>query len=205
MKRLMILIAVCCFSLASQAGLTNWNPGVAGTTQQVWQFNTGDKTVLPEIYDNPYYNPNENVLAAKISNALHPDAFTWADGVWSGSKFSMTMDIPNNPVANPWKEVLVEVVYKGTIVDEWVMDSDWNEFEKLLSYDIQLCDGWMKRIDLWYIEPNPNSERLCYGFNPSVTGAPAAVDSISVSTICIPEPVTMLLLSLGAITLRKRK
>jgi hypothetical protein len=202
MKRLIALVLLCGFSMAAQATFNlNWNHGDQGTTRQVWLFNTGDSPVLPEIDENQY----EGDLVARISNVLHPDAYSWADGVWSGSKFSITMDIPNNPVANPWKEVLVEVVYKGTIVDEWAMDSDWNEFEKLMSYDIQLSDGWMKRIDLWYIEPNPNSERLCYGFNAAATGALAAVDSITVSTICIPEPATMLLLSLGAITLRKRK
>lgn len=203
MKRLIALILVCGFSLAAQAslGVVNWKVGDPGTTQQEWLFNTGGSPVLPEIDNNPY----EGDPVAIISNVLHPDAYSWADGVWSGSKFSITMDIPNNPVANPWKEVLVEVVYKGTIVDEWVMDSDWNEFENLMSYDVFLDNGWMKRVDLWYIEPNPNSERLCYGFNSSATGAPAAVDSISVSTICTPEPITMLLLSLGAIVLRKKK
>jgi hypothetical protein len=203
MKRLIALVLLCSFSMAAQAtfSLINWNPGDPGTTRQVWQFNTGEKSALPEIDENPY----EGDLVAKITNALHPDAYSWADGVWSGSKFSITMDIPNNPVANPWKEVLVEVIYQGTIVDEWAMDSDWNEFEKLMTYDTCLGNGWMKRTDLWYIAPNPNSERLCYGFNPAVTGAPAAVDSITVSTICVPEPVTMMLLSLGAMFLRKVK
>jgi hypothetical protein len=74
-----------------------------------------------------------------------------------------------------------------------------------MSNDVQMDNGWTKRIDLWYIAPNPNSEGLCYGFNPAVTGAPAAVDSITVSTICVPEPITMMLWSLGAIALRKIK
>jgi hypothetical protein len=200
MKRLIALVLLCVCSLASHADF-DWKVGDPGTTRQEWLFNTGDSPVLPEIDNNPYGGDP----VAMISNVLHPDAYSWADGVWSGSKFSITIDIPNNPVANPWKEVLVEVIYKGTIVDEWVMDSDWNEFEKRTSDDVYLDNGWIKRIDLWHIEPNPNSERLCYGFNPAVTGAPAAVDSISVSTICIPEPATMLLLSLGAVILRKKK
>jgi hypothetical protein len=202
MKRLIALVLLCSFSLAAQAMMStiNWNPGDPGTTRQVWQFDTNASPALPEIDENQYGD-----ATAKIGNALHPDAFSWADGIWTGSKFSVTMDIPNNPVANPWKEVLVEIVYKGTIVDEWARDCEWNEFENLMSYDVQLDNGWTKRVDLWHIEPNPNSERLCYGFNPVVTGAPAAVDSITISTICAPEPVTMLLLSLGAIVLRKVK
>jgi hypothetical protein len=201
MKRLAVLILLCGFSLAAQASLTDWSVGDPGTTRQEWLFNTGTNPALPDTQENPYAKGD---VVAVISNVLHPDAYSWADGVWSGSKFSLTIDIPNNPVANPWKEVLVEVVYKGTIVDEWVMDNNWNDFTKITGSDTDLRNGWMKRTDLWRIEPNPSSERLCYGFN-APTGALAAVDSITVSTICIPEPATSVLLGLAAIALRKKK
>jgi hypothetical protein len=202
MRRLIAIVLLCGISLAAQASISmiGWNPQDGATTLQVWRFDTGTNPALPETDENPYGD-----AVAKVGNALNPTAFAWGNGMWYGSKFSVTIDVPNNPVANPWKEILVEVVYQGTIVDEWAMDSDWNEFEKLMSYDIDLCNGWTKRVDLWYIEPNPDSERLCYGFNPAVTGAQAAVDSISISTICIPEPVTMVLLSIGAVLLRRVK
>jgi hypothetical protein len=205
MKRLAALILLCSISLAVQASLTAWNAGDPGTTRQEWLFNTGDSPALPEIDENQYGDAH-----ATISNVLHPDSFSWAEGVWSGSKFSITIDVPNNPVANPSKEVLVELIYKGLIVDEWVMDNEWNEFTKITGFDADLGNGWMKRTDLWRIEPNPISERLCYGFN-AATGGLAAVDSFAVSTICasgtviIPEPVTLILLGLGSFALRKRK
>lgn len=201
MRRLAMLVLVCSFSLLAQASIVNWSVGDPGTTEQVWQFNTPDNPALPENK----INPNDGDLVAAISNALNPDAFSWSNGVWSGSKFSLTIDIPNYPVANPWKEVLVEVVYQGQIVLSWAMDDQWNDFTNIFSSDTDLGNGWTKRTDLWYIEPNPNSERLCYGFNQAVTGAPAALDSITVSTICIPEPLTMILLGLGVIAMRKVK
>jgi hypothetical protein len=199
MKRLAVLILLCGLSIGSQASLMIWHVGDSGTTYQQWLFNSDVNPAAPEIAQNPY----DDAVAA-INNTLNPTAFSWSDGVWSGSKFSLTMDIPNNPAANPSKEVLVELVYQGQIVLSWAMDNDWNDFDNMVSQDTDLGNGWKKHTDLWRIEPNPSFERVCYGFNAE-TGGLAAVDSVAVSTICIPEPLTMVLLMLGTIALRKIK
>jgi len=202
MKRL-ALLAICCFSImawnTATASVVDWSVGDPGTTYQMWDFGTDMNPVAPEIDQNQFGD-----AVAKISNGMNPD-FTWANGVWSGTKFSVTIDIPNQPIANPYKEVLVELVYKGTIVLDWVKTAQWDDFTKIYTEDIDLGNGWTKRVDVWQFEPNPDWERICYGFNPEVTGAPAAIDSIAVSTICVPEPMTLGLLGLGFAALRRKK
>ena len=199
MKRLASLVLLCTISLAAHASLVSWVAGDPGTTRQVWSFDTNTNPALPEIDENQYGD-----AVAAISNTINPTAYSWSNGVWSGTAFSLTIDIPNNPVANPYKEVVVEVIYQGQIVLNWVMDSDWNDFENTFSCDADLGNGWIKRTDIWRIEPNPSSERVCYGFRAE-TGAVAAVDTAMVETICVPEPATLAFLGLTAIFARKRK
>jgi hypothetical protein len=197
----MVFVLLCTFTLAAQPSFAsiNWNPGDPGTTLQEWLFNTPDNPAAPETDENQYGDP-----VANIKNNLPNNPFGWANGVWSGSAFSVTIDIPNNPVPNLWKEVQVEVIYKGTLILAWVRNGDGAEFSNVDWSFTDLGNGWTKLTDLWRIEPNPDWERVCYGFE-ALTGALAAVDSIRISTICIPEPATMLLLSLGVLVLRKKK
>jgi len=204
MRKLSILV-LCIAGLAQAAttgSIVDWKVGDPGTTYQMWDFTTDANPAAPDVDNNPY--GDYPAVKAKISNVGNPD-FYWRDGVWRGNKFSVTMDIPNNKVANPYKEIVVEIVYQGTIVQNWAT-VDFSAFYSPVQSNVaDLGNGWLKRTDLYHIEPNPNWERLCYGFNPAVTGAPAAVDSIAVSTICIPEPMTMSLLGLGLVALRKKR
>jgi len=201
MKRLMVVVLLVTFTLAAQPSFASitWQPGDPGTTLQVWMFDTSANPAVPEIDGNQYGDP-----VANIKNNLPNNPLGWANGVWSGSAFSVTIDIPNNPVPNLWKEVLVEMIYKGTIQLAWVKNADEDDFRNVDRFSVDLGNGWTKLTDLWRIEPNPDWERVCYGFS-APTGALAGLDSIRISTICIPEPATMLLLSLGALVLRKKK
>ncbi|RKY06419.1 MAG: hypothetical protein DRP56_07445 [Planctomycetota bacterium] len=67
--------------------------------------------------------------------------------------------------------------------------------------DEQENGGWLTETYEFTITPNPAWEDIWFGFEEY----PAYVDQVVIDTICIPEPATLLLLSLGGLALRKRK
>jgi hypothetical protein len=61
--------------------------------------------------------------------------------------------------------------------------------------------GWKKLTASYRIEPNPERELLCYMFSGDI----AAVDYVKVSTVCVPEPLTISLLGFGGLMLWRRR
>ena len=67
-------------------------------------------------------------------------------------------------------------------------------------------EDWKKLTAIYIIEPNPDSESICYSFAGNVDVGMPAVDYVRVNTVCVPEPLTMSLLGLGGLfVLRKRR
>ncbi|MBN2210486.1 MAG: PEP-CTERM sorting domain-containing protein [Sedimentisphaerales bacterium] len=57
---------------------------------------------------------------------------------------------------------------------------------------------------LWEIDPQPNQETINVGiFVPG--GALFAMDELAIDTICVPEPITLSLLGVGVLFLRRKK
>ena len=66
------------------------------------------------------------------------------------------------------------------------------------------ADGWTTRTDKWHIEPNPDEEWINYHWLIG-DGDVIALDYVNVYTICVPEPMTIALLGLGGLVLRRRR
>ncbi len=179
--------------------------GQLGTTLQQWDFIEGvppEQSILPDPEN--FFNPNgpvELFYYPGFTSGWMPD-FEGHGGVLPLSG-SIRIDIPNYPDPNPYKDIIVQLVWapetpRGNPVVEALPDhQDFGEFGML--EETALLDGpWRYSKYKIHLEPNPAYEQVW------ISGS-IMVDSIIVDTICVPEPVTMLLLGLGGLVLRNRR
>ncbi len=199
-KRLVLVLLVLVAGVSSQAIPVLQD----GETYQCWDFLTPDNPAPATAAENPY---GTSPLLAQIGSSPNSQLM-YDNGAWSSQALNIVIELPNNPQENPYKLVYVEMVYMGDITLSWVKDNLDKDFT-LVSSDITDVAGtpWKKISDVWRVEPNPPSEKICYGLSGSTEPAaiPAAIDSICIRTLCVPEPLTMALLGLGSLVLFRRK
>jgi len=202
MKKLMLWMGVVL--LVTSPAMANAVTGV--TTSQCWDFDqqASQYGILPSQSDNVFGQP-----VAMIQD-MSGGTLGWSDGVWSGSEFKIILDIPNQPIANPYKLLTINLKYQGDISFMWIADIDTGSLFSPVANPILGEDGnWKTFTQQWRFDPNPREEIVVIGFNGTqeVTGAPitAALDQICIDTICVPEPATLALLGLGGLWLRKRR
>lgn len=190
---------------ASPALATPLGPG---QTYQEWTFDDNDNPAIPEIDMNPY-----GTATAAISGAPGSAPPEWvsdlagASGVWQAEQvIQITLEIPNQEIRNPYKEIYLEIGFLGDLEAFSVFPTPFGGTVDLVDQQIELvgpADGWKKLTATYIIEPNPDSESICYSFS---SDAVAAVDYVIVNTVCVPEPLTVSLLGLGGLlVLRKRR
>jgi hypothetical protein len=197
MKR-MLFVLVACVLLAAPAlavpSLGGWERGDPGTTYQAWTFDDGDNPALPEIDENPYGTP---VAAIQQNDAGWATSFYGRMGVWGNhpNPLNIALYIPNQPVPNTYKEIWLEIGYKGIITGILVEPIPGGIVEPILQTNdpVDPTNGWYKAIYAWRIYPNPYGENILIG----ATGTGGFVDYIKVDTICIPAPGAVLLGSIG--------
>jgi len=196
------IIAVFITSVAS----ASVEPQCTGAgTLQTWTFDTLTNPTLPEIFDNQFGTP----IAELCTTQNPPDLFGWMDitygrqGVWSGDPLNIKLTIPNQPIPNAYKEIWLEMDFQQNLESIKVTPSPvcCSIVEEIFR-DISPVDSfWSKLIIGWRIEPNPNEETICI----SIAGTGGLVDYITVETCCVPEPVTIALLGMGALVLFVRQ
>jgi len=195
-------ISIGCFILIFVASVAM---ATSATTQQMWTFDDADNPAQPESFTNSYGIPMAN-----LSTTGDLNYFGWLDvvdsrqGVWAGEPLQIELIIHNNPLPNAYKEIWLEMDFMQTLDSIEVIPSPVNGSSVIeLSRDISLPDsyGWKTLNIGWEIIPNPNEEKICIG----ISGTGGYVDYITVDTICIPEPATVMLLGLGTLALLTRK
>ncbi len=187
-----LLFAVC-------PAIGGLNPAV---TYQCWDFNTSALSLTPDGgWDNPYGEPTA-ILSDSAGTGL-----VWNNGgYWEGGKFRIVLDIDNQRVANPYKLVDIEIIYRGSITGMRILDSNGTLYTS--PYDdgsAWLLNGWIGIKETWRLEPNPDWEVIVIEFEGGA-GALAALDKLCIRTECVPEPATLAMLLGGALlSLCKRK
>ncbi len=195
-EKMLILLLVC--AVCSVASATTITPG---STDQRWDFTTDVNPAIPEYCDNIYGNV-EALISSVGTNGSAP---IWSNGVWSGTTFKFMTTIPNTryTAPNSYKDVVIEVGFQGNIslatVTAWG-DSVRRNKQETDKYQDNSGQVWTIIRDYYRIEPNPTEEEICYVLN-DFSGGEQKLDYVSIYTVCVPEPATVCLFGLGALTL----
>jgi len=192
----------------------SWQRGSEGTTFQEWSFGTNNATPPPDDSFNPYADGNNPVLLHVDTDHGWFPSIDLGQGVWALSG-EIDIVIPNSPQQNPYKQILLALVWKpeqneptGAPFDKdpFLPDAPLVAVTPFLDMEMTLNNvldpnGWYHsayEITIW---PNPTKEWFTIKGN-------ILVDGLSVDTICVPEPATIAFLTAGglyALLLRRRK
>lgn len=171
--------------------------GLEGSTYQSWEFLTDANPTTPDVYDNPY---GEASLLVTGSEQWY-QTYMSAIGVWKYED-NIIIEVDNNPVANPYKEVWLQITYAAaTIPDILIIPEGGSSYEIMRPIDvIDLGNGYYHATFQTFLQPNPSFEIALIQPSECVL----YVDDITLETICVPEPATMALLSVGLLLLKKK-
>lgn len=206
-KKLLLTFAVV-VGVVFWAGPVLAPPLLPGETYQEWTFDDDDNPAIPELDMNPY-----GTATATISGIPGGASPEWAAtlferlGVWQADELvELVIEVPNEAIRRPYKEIYIEIGFLGEL-DSFAVypDPSGGNVELLAPHEIvEMAGDWKKLTASYHIKPNPDKEYICYGFTAGTAGV-AAVDYVIVNTICIPEPLTICLLGLGGLMLRRRR
>ena len=188
--------------------------GEGGTTYQEWRFDTGANPSAPEVATNPYGKPEASVVVGLFGSGWidQLEGMGTKTGYWDlGGAGTITLDIPNSPVANPYKDIWVQVTYYEDISQAPTVDiagATRLGGETRLAEHVDTGGDWFVDQSMWRIQPNPSSESIVLTSDPDWGGV---IDQVVVDTRCsdapgVPEPasITALLLGCGAMLFRRR-
>jgi hypothetical protein len=174
-----------------------WTRGATNTTYQEWNFGTSANPAAPGVA----YNPN-GTPTATITGGIWSFIYDNHVGVWTlGASDSIDLSIPNTPLElNNTKDIWTQVTWQGDLGGSPVVTVDYGStgLESIVStlqFTAPVGTGrWLQSVYLARLPFNPASE------NVIVTGT-IDVGQVVIDTQCIPEPSSLALLALGAISL----
>jgi hypothetical protein len=206
-----ILAAITVLCLVSLPALADdiltppWDRGADGTTFARWEFSTPDPNPIPDEEINPY-GPAEASVWTGVGQGWF-DMWGGRQGVWPLSGAAEIM-IPNRPEPYPWKDIWVQITWAAQVPGAVPLPGElvWGGIAELvqeqpLEPTMELPpvgETWMHSTYLIHLEPNPDHEII------RIDGS-IMIDELVIDTICIPEPMTLGMLALGALALRRRR
>jgi len=180
-----------------------WSRGSSGSTWQEWTFDDNDNPAAPESSFNLYGVPTAIMTGTNGSVNFDWYASTLGGtGVWAGDMLKIVLDIPNQPQQNPFKIIWFEAVYRATAIvqDPVLTVSSGFQWQRFYYDNGGTANQWRTMVAGFKIWPNPTQEHVSI----SLWGTGGFFTAMSVDTLCVPEPVTLLLLGLGGLVLRKK-
>ena len=150
-----------------------------------------------------------------------PDLSFGRTGVWGVAdtqminpmSSSLTLEIPNQADATKIKYVWMQITYfllntsyVNVLSDTVLYTDDVNSDVAVLSEtsrDVLGQPYWCYYEVLWAVMPQPGHETISVAITVPA-GALFAMDEVAVDTICVPEPLTVGLMVLGGVLIRRR-
>lgn len=175
-----------------------------GETYQEWDFGDDANPAIPTFDDNPF-----GVATATITGLAGGASPEWVvdtlgrDGVWtSEGRLEVSLAVPNEPIRHPYKKIVIEIGFFGELNGFVIYTDPFGGTVELVNRTSTVAaDGWVTMVDEYYLEPNPDREWINYHW----LGEVVALDYINLYTISAPEPLTISLLGIGALALRRRR
>jgi hypothetical protein len=175
------LVVALAFNSAWAEDLTDpaWTRGSEGTTYQRWEFSNDSLSPPPDAATDPYpLDPPVMSIPDTWPNTVHMDQYLDMSGVWRlESPDDIWVTIQNYNDDNPFKYIWIQITYASEGGNAPLVLTNPGG-STIVSDPVLMGEHWYVTYDIT-ISPNP---------------------------ICIPEPVTVCFLGLGALVLlRKRR
>ncbi len=216
MKKLSLIASLFLFGVVCQVSASvldyDLNPadfrGNSNTTFQAWDFLVSKQD--PSFPEAGWVNPNGEPFVDLVGDFSTNTVWLAEDyghkGIWIVDRMNasnMFIEIRNFPDKNLYKEIWLQLVYSSQndappVLSVSADDGAYLPIENLMTQklDSMYTYGLYKII----LIPNPQFEKI--QIRPQ--DCQIYIDGIIVDTQCIPEPMTMVLLGLGGLFLRKR-
>lgn len=158
---------------------------------------------------NPYGDPSIEIIPGPGAGWLPSVPGSQGEGWWNLSG-DLWLDIPNRPETSPFKQIWIQLTWQEQapgnrpFVQVKPEGGEYTQETTIPLVETKIYDGGVTGLDIYHtvfhldIIPNPMSEiiHIFGGVN---------VDELVVDTWCVPEPMSMSLLGLGGLLLRRRK
>jgi hypothetical protein len=206
-KSLLVFAALVAVLMVSTAGAEDLNPPVWRgddlTTYQRWEFGDASLSPPPDYASDPY--PLESpvmTIPDTWPNTAHMASYLDMGGVWRlESPDDIWITIQNYDNENPLKYIWMQITFAAEGGTAPLVLTNPGYTGIVVSDPVLMGEHWYVTYDIT-LEPNPPSEVIVIQPDACTT----YIDEIVIDTICVPEPVTVCFLGLGALALlRKRR
>lgn len=166
------------------SGEPGWEGGDA--TYAAYDFNLGSEEV---VIGNDFGDPEMTVTDGYYmeDDVVGPDGESVISAWWINPDGAMTFKIPNSELPRARKVVLLQ--FTSSYPSDIPISDPEGTFLPNSFFDLMHEGDWVTRVDYFEIRPNPSEETFTYRFS----GRGAYVSEFTVSTICIPEPSSLVL------------
>ncbi|NLF32883.1 MAG: PEP-CTERM sorting domain-containing protein [Planctomycetes bacterium] len=200
MKHHVAVMVLCSLAVVGSALADDLYPpqwrGLDGSTLAAWEFSTSDVNPAVDLENNPY-GPSSMTIWTGVGQQWWPE---WEGrlGVWPLSG-ALEAVLFNRPEPLPFKDIQVQITWRPQVPGGFltVRETMWGATGELIN-ETPLENEWIHSTFLIRLEPNPAMEIV------RLDGS-VMVDQIVIDTNCIPEPVTLSLLALGALAMLRRR
>ncbi len=172
-----------------------WTRGLPNTTYQSWDFGTAANPVNADTAFNPNGTPT-----ATINGGTWSYFYDNHVGVWTlGAGDSIDFFIPNTP-ADPTrtKDIWTQVTWQPDNNGLPVVTVDG--VASTLQFSVPVGNGgWLQNVYETVLQFNPSQEDVV--ISGTLPGTTFDVGQVVIDTQCIPEPSSLALLAIGAISL----